>query len=93
MNEADSVFAKVDSLVEVPCVEPSFLGCFNVKSIIPRSHGIRINDMNKVMCYRTYDTLYVYAVLCYVQNIHYDYVYYSHGIVYLIQILKDHKFS
>ena len=40
MNEADSVFANEDSLVEVPSVEPSFLGCLDVKSMIPRSHGI-----------------------------------------------------
>ena len=40
MNEADSVFAKEDSLVEVPYVEPSFLECIYVKSMILRSHGI-----------------------------------------------------
>ena len=40
MNEADSVFANEDSLVEVPSVEPSFLGYLSVKSMIPRSHGI-----------------------------------------------------
>ena len=40
MNEADSMFANEDSLVEVPSVEPSFLGCLNVKSMILRSHGI-----------------------------------------------------
>ena len=34
INEADSVFAKNDSLVEVPYVEPFFLESFNVKSII-----------------------------------------------------------
>ena len=62
MNEANSVFAKVDFLVEVPYVEPSFLGSLNVKSMIPRSHGIRMNDMNNVMCYMNYDMCYVYAV-------------------------------
>ena len=40
MNEADSVFANVGSLVAVPYVEPSFMGCLNDKSMIPRSHGI-----------------------------------------------------
>ena len=40
MNKAESVFANKDSLVEVPTVEPSFMGCINVKSMIPRSHGI-----------------------------------------------------
>ena len=50
MNEADSESAKFDSVVEVPYVEPSFLGCHNVKSMIPRSHGIRMNDMNNMLC-------------------------------------------
>ena len=40
MNEADFVFDNEDSLDKVPNVEPSFLGCVNFKSIIPRSHGI-----------------------------------------------------
>ena len=68
MNEADFMFAKADSLVEVPYVKPSFLGSLNVKSMIHRSHGIRMNDINNVMCYMNYDMCYVYAVLCYVQN-------------------------
>ena len=59
MNEADSVFAKADSLVEVKYVEPSFLESHNVKSMIPRSHGIRMNDMNNIMCYMNYDMCYV----------------------------------
>ena len=59
MNEAESVFAKEGSLVDVPYVEPSFLGSLNVKSMIPRSHGIRINDLNNVMCYMNYDMCYV----------------------------------
>ena len=40
MNKVDSVFANEDSLVEAPSVGPSFLGCVDVKSMIPRSHGI-----------------------------------------------------
>ena len=40
MNEVDSVFANEDSLVEAPYVEHSFLGCLDVKSMIPRSNGI-----------------------------------------------------
>ena len=40
MNEVDSVFANEDTLVEVPSVEPSFLGCLDAKSTIPRSRGI-----------------------------------------------------
>ena len=59
MNEADSVFSKEDSLVEVPYVEPLFLGSLNVKSMIPRSHGIGINDMKDVMCYMQNDMCYV----------------------------------
>ena len=51
MNEAESVFANEDSLVEVPSVDPSFLGCLNVKYTIPRSHGICMNDIKEVMCY------------------------------------------
>ena len=38
MNEAYSVFAKEGSLVEVPSVVPSFLGCLVVKYMISRSH-------------------------------------------------------
>ena len=67
INEADSVFDKEGSLVEVPYVEPSFLGSLNVKSMIPRSHGIRMSDMNNVICYMNYDMFYVYAVVCCVQ--------------------------
>ena len=62
MNDTDSMFAKSDSLVDVPYVEPSFLGSLNVKSMIRRSHGIGMNDMNNVMCYMNYDMCYVYAV-------------------------------
>ena len=51
MDEADSVFANEDSLVEVPSVEPSFLGCLDVKSMILRSHGVEVNDIKEVMFY------------------------------------------
>ena len=64
MNEAESVFAKADSLVQVPYVEPSFLEILNVKSMILCSHGIRMNDMNNVMCYMNCDMFYVYIVVC-----------------------------
>ena len=40
MYEKDSVFAKADSLVEVPYVELSFLESFDLNSMIPMSHGI-----------------------------------------------------
>ena len=40
MNEADSMFAKEDALVEVPYVEPSFRESPTVKSMIPISHEI-----------------------------------------------------
>ena len=72
MNEADFVFAKADSLVEVPYYEPSVLGNLNVKSMILRYHGIWMNDVNNVMCYRNYDMCYVYAVVCCMQNGKYD---------------------
>ena len=93
MKEADSVFAKANSLVEVLYVEPSFLESLNVKSMIPMSHDIRMNDMNKFMCYMNYYMCYVYDILCYVQNVKYDGECYSHGITLLIQISKDHKLS
>ena len=63
MNEAESMFAKEDSLVQVSYLEPLFLVSLNVKSLIPRSHGIRMNDMNNVMCYRNNDMCYVYDVV------------------------------
>ena len=51
MNEADFVFAKKGSLVEVPSIELLFLGCLNDKSMILRSHDIRVKDIKEVMCY------------------------------------------
>ena len=93
MNKADSVFAKSDSLVVVPYVEPSILGIHNVKSMIPRSHGIWMNDMNNVMCYRNYDMCYVHVVVFRVQYVKYDDACHSHCITSLIQILKAHKLS
>ena len=53
------MFAKSDSIVEVLYVELSFLACLNVKSMTPRSHGIRMNDMTNAMCYMNYDMCYV----------------------------------
>ena len=93
MNDTDSMFAKSDSLVDVPYVEPSFLGSLNVKSMIRRSHGIGMNDMNNVMCYMNYDMCYVYGVVNCVQNVMYDGACYSHGITFLIQIWKVHSLS
>ena len=63
MNEADYVFAKEVSLVEVSYVEPSFFGSLDFKSMIPRSHDIRMNDMNNVMRYMNYDMFYVKYVM------------------------------
>ena len=40
MNEVDSAFAKEGYLVEVPYFEASFLGSLDVKSMIPKFHGI-----------------------------------------------------
>ena len=59
MNEADFVLDKEVSLVEVPYVEPSFLGSLNVKSTIPKYHGVWTNDMKDFMCHMQY-------VMCYV---------------------------
>ena len=87
MNEEDSVFANKESLVEVPYVEPLFLGSLNVMSMIPRYHGMLMNDMNNVMCYMNYDTFYVYAIVCSLQNYKYDNACYSSGISFLIKIL------
>ena len=86
------MFAKVDSLVEVPYVDPSFFGSHNVKYIFPRSRGILMNDMNNVMCYRNYDTGYVYVVVCCVKNAKYDDACNSHGITFVVKILKLIKF-
>ena len=97
MNKEKSLFAKEDSLVEVPYVKPSFLGSLDVKSMIPRSHGSWTNDMKNVMCYMqyvmwyvqgvmcymNYDMFYVYGISCCVQNVKYD-ACYSHGITFLI---------
>ena len=77
MNEADFVFAKEVSLVEVPYVDPSFLGSLDVKSIIPRSHGIWTNDMKYVMFY--------------VQNDKYDDACYSNGKTFLIPIFQVNR--
>ena len=93
MNEADFVFFNEDSLVEVPYVAPSFLESLNVKSMIPRSHGIWINDMKNVMCYMNYDMCFVYVVVCDVQNVKYDGACYSHGITLLIHIWKVYSLS
>ena len=62
------------------------MGSLNVKSMIPRSHGILMNDMNNVMCYMNYNICYVYVVVCCVQNVKYDDACYSHGITLLIKI-------
>ena len=100
MNETDSVFAKVGSLVEVPYVEPSFFVSLDVKSMIPRSPGIWTNDMKNVMCYMQYVMCYMQYVMCYVQDVmccvQYDNYYnacYSHGMNLLIQIWKVHSLS
>ena len=83
MNEEDFVFIKEDSLVEVPYVEPLFLVSLNVKSMIPRSHGIWMNDMKDVMCYMQYD-------MCCLQNDKFDDACYTHGMTFQIQIWQVH---
>ena len=63
-NEADYVFDKVDSLVEVPYVEPPFLGNLNVNSMIPMSRGIPMKWYEQR--YVLYELWYVLCVRCYV---------------------------
>ena len=64
MKKADSVFSNEGSLVEVPSFEPSFLGCLDVKSMIPRSHGIWMNDIKEVICYMQNVLYAIWYVLC-----------------------------
>ena len=87
MNERrDSVFAKENSLVEVLYVEPSFQESLNVKSLIPRSRYIRMNDMNNIMCYVSYDMFHVKYFMCFLQNNKFDDACYTHGITFQIRI-------
>ena len=64
----------------------------NVKSMISRSHVIRLNDMNNVMCYINYDICCVYTVVCCVQNVKYDDACYSHGITFYNHVLRKEIF-
>ena len=93
MNEADSVVAKGGSLIEVPYVDPSFLGSLDVKSMIRRSHGIWTNDMKNVMCYMQYVMCYAQNVMCCVPYDKYDDSCYSHWMTFLIQILNVYSLS
>ena len=93
MNEANSVFDKQGSLVEVPYVETSFLGSLDVKFMIPKFHGIWTNDMQNAMCYMQYVMCYVQDVMCCVKYDKYDDACYSHGMTFLIQIWKIHSLS
>ena len=70
-------------------LSPHF-GSLNVKSMIARSHGIRMNDMNNVVCYRNKDMCYVYVVVCCVQNVKYDNACYSHSMTFLIRFWLVH---
>ena len=54
INEVDSVIANEDFQVEVPSIEPSFLWCINIKSMVPRSHVIWMNDIREALCYMLY---------------------------------------
>ena len=100
MKEADSVFAKENSHVEVPYVEPSFLGSLDINSMIPKSHGIWMNDVKDVMCYTQYVMSYMQYVMCYVQDIMWCVQYdtdddacFSNGMTFLIRIRKIHWLS
>ena len=87
------MFAKEGSLVEFPYVELFFLWSLDVKSMIPRSYGIWTNDMKNVTCYMQYVMCYVLDVMWCVQYDKYDDACYSHGMTFLIQILKVHSLS
>ena len=84
------MFANEGFLIEVLYVEPSFLGSLDVKSMIPRSHGIWTNAMKNVISYMQYVMCYVQDVMCCVQYDKYDDACYSYGMTFLIQILKGH---
>ena len=77
------MFAKEGYLVEVPYFETSFWESLNVKTMIPRSHGICINVMKDVMCYIQYVMCYVQDVLCCVQYNKCNDACYSHGMTFL----------
>ena len=91
MNEEDFVFVKQGSLVEIPYVEPLFLGSLDIKSMLLRSHGIWMNYMKNVMFNMQYFMCSVQDVVCFVQYDKYDDECYSHGITFLIQIWKVHS--
>ena len=93
MNETDSVFAKEVYIVEVQYVEHSFLGILDLKSMIPRSHGIWTNDMKKIICNMQYVMCYVLDVMCCVQYDKYYDACYSYGMDFLIQIVQVHSLS
>ena len=83
------------------------MGSLDVKSMIPRTHGILMNDMKNVMCYMQcvmcyvqdvmgwlqYVMCYVQDVMCCVQYDKYDDACYSHGMTFLIQIWDVHSLS
>ena len=93
MNEADSIFAKESSLVQVPYVEPSFFRRLDVKSMIPMSNGTSTIYMKTVMFYMQYVMCSVQDVMCCVQYDKYDDSFYSHGITLLILIWKAHSLA
>ena len=87
MNEWNRLYVSNESsLVEVLYVEPSFLRSFDVKSMIPWSHGIWTNDMKNVMCYMQYVMCSVQDVMCCVYYDTYDYASYSNGMTFQIKI-------
>ncbi len=93
MNEADSVFAKEGSLVEVPYVEPSL---WEVLMSSPWFQGLMTYEwiIWKKLCvifYFIWYVLYEY-VMCCVQYYKYDYSCYSHGMTFLFQFDKSTDF-
>ena len=81
MNEAEFVFAKEGSLVEVPYVEPLFWG---VLMSSPWFQGLM--EYERIIWTTWYD-------MCCLQNDKFDDACYTHGMTFLIQIWKVHCLS
>ena len=71
-------------------LSPYFFGCHNVKSMIHRSHGIQMNDMNNVMCFINYDMCFVKYVMCCLQKDKFEIACYTHGMTFQIIICQVH---
>ena len=82
MNEADSVFSKEGSVVEVPYVEPSF---GEVLMSSPWSEGLM--EYERMIC--GIFACYMKYVICCVQYEKNDDACYSHSMIFLIRFVKS----